>query len=97
MKPLILTDQLRKVAQQSVWFEPPEQSIKNIPRFVAYVFTYGTYQATQVLQQQLSKAELIECLDKAPAGIYDKRSWAYWQLVMANRFETPPMPVRTFI
>jgi hypothetical protein len=95
MKTLTLTDDLRKAAQQSVWFEPPEQAIKNIPRFVAYVFTYGTCEATRALQQQLSKAELTECLDNAPAGIYDKRSWAYWQLVIADRFETPPMPVRT--
>jgi hypothetical protein len=28
-----------------------------------------------------------------PAGIFDPRSWAYWNLVCSRRPE-PPMPVR---
>jgi hypothetical protein len=90
-----LTKELRKVVEHCVWFEPPEQAIQNIPRLAAYILTYGTPEDTFVLREQLNDADLAECLDNAPSGIYDARSWAYWNLV-AGRYDTPPMPQRKF-
>ncbi len=92
---LNLTDELRKVVKNCMWFELPEQAIQNVPRLAAYIFTYGTPEETQILRNQLTDEELQVCLDNAPAGIYDVRSWAYWNL-MAGRFDTPPMPQRSF-
>jgi hypothetical protein len=40
------------------------------------------------------EADFREALDKAPPGIIDPRSWAYWNLVIAGRYPPPPMPVR---
>jgi hypothetical protein len=90
-----LTEEMKKAVERCVWFEPPEQAVKDIPRLAAYILTYGTPEDTFALREQINDAELKKCLDKAPPGIYDKRSWAYWNLVV-GRYDTPPMPERKF-
>ncbi len=95
MKPLQLTPELEQVARRVIWFEPPEQAIAYPARFVAYAMTYGLHQDMAVLRWQLSDDDLREALDHAPPGIFDARSWAYWNLKL-DRYPPPPLPVRTF-
>lgn len=90
-----LTRELKKAVERCVWFEPPEKAAEDIVRLAAYILTYGTPEDTYVLRDQIDDATLAECLDKAPPGIYDERSWAYWNLVV-GRYDTPPMPERVF-
>ena len=90
-----LTKELKKAVEHCVWFEPAEQAVQDIARLAAYVLTYGTPEDTYALRDQIDTETLIECLDKAPPGIYDERSWAYWNLV-AGRYNPPPMPERIF-
>jgi hypothetical protein len=47
----------------------------------------------QALRGHVSGDECREALDKAPAGIIDPRSWAYWNLKM-GRYPAPRMPRR---
>lgn len=96
MKAINLTTEMREAVQRCVWFEPPEQAIKDVPRLAAYILTYGLPKDTKLLLEQLSDDGLKQVLDNAPAGIYDNRSWAYWNL-MIGRTETPPLPERQFI
>lgn len=95
MKDVNLTPEMRKAVQRCVWFEPPEEAIKNIPRLAAYILTHGMPEDTFALRKQLSDENLKQVLDAAPAGIYDARSWAYWNLVI-GRYDTPPVPTRSF-
>ena len=48
-----------------------------------------------MIRQYVSDADFREVLDRAPAGIVDARSWAYWNLKM-GRYPAPPMPERRF-
>jgi len=41
----------------------------------------------------VGKDEFREVLDKAPPGVFDVRSWAYWNL-KCGRQPTPPLPTR---
>ena len=95
MTQINLTEEMRKAIKRCVWFEPPEQAIKDAPRLAAYILTHGMPEDTDALRAQITDDELRELLDQAPAGIYDARSWAYWNLVI-GRYETPPLPVRSF-
>jgi len=95
MKEINLTVEMRKAVKRCVWFEPPEKAIKDIPRLAAYILTHGMPEDTQELRKQLSDDDLKQVLDIAPAGIYDARSWAYWNLVI-GRYNTPSIPVRSF-
>ena len=92
MTQLTLTDSLRKSAR-CVWFEPPETAIADPARFAAYVLTYGSMEDVAALREQMSLDDIAKALDNAPPGIFDARSWAYWNL-MVGRAEPPPMPVR---
>ena len=95
MSPLPLTPKIAKVAQRVIWFEEPEQALANPERFVAYAMTYGTPEDTKAIRRYLSDDDLREALNNAPPGIFDGRSWAYWNLKL-GRHPAPPMPKRSF-
>lgn len=95
MKTLSLTDELAKVAQRVVWFEKPIEAISDPVQFVAYAMTYGTHEDMKVIRQYLSDNDLRELLAKAPPGIFDPRSWAYWHLKL-GQYPPPPLPTRVF-
>ena len=90
------TAELQAVARRVVWFDPPERALVDVVRFVAYVLTYGTHSDVSTLRRYLSKDQLREAIDHAPAGIFDARSWAYWNLMM-GRYPAPPLPTRRFL
>jgi hypothetical protein len=54
---------------------------------------FGTVKDLQALRGIVDKDEYREALEQAPPGIFDARSWAYWNLV-CDRRPTPPLPVR---
>jgi hypothetical protein len=95
MKPLPHTPELQAVARRAVWFQPPDEALQDVVRFVAYVLTYGTHSDVSTLRRYISNDELREALDQAPPGIFDPRSWAYWNLKI-DRYPAPPMPTRRF-
>jgi len=93
MPPLVLTPELRRAAQRCIWFEPPETAVADPARLAAYVLTYGSHEDVKALRAQVKEEALRQLIDAAPPGIFDARSWAYWNL-MIGRYETPPMPQR---
>ena len=95
MKPLPLTPEIETIARRVVRFETPEQAIAYPARFLAYVMTYGTFEDVAALRQFWSEDDLRTAMDAAPPGIFDGRSWAYWN-VKLGRYPTPPMPERSF-
>lgn len=95
MKPLEPNDALYNAAQRIVWFEKPDEALADPVRFLAYAFRYATHEDMKLIRSQLSDDDLREALDRAPAGIIDPRSWAYWNLVL-DRYPAPPLPARRF-
>ena len=93
MKPLPLTPALLIVAQRVVWFKEPVEALVDPVHFLAHVMTYGTVEDLRVLQGIIGLDEFQEVLDHAPPGIFDARSWAYWNL-KCGRAPTPPLPMR---
>ncbi|MBS0386429.1 MAG: hypothetical protein JSS00_13900 [Proteobacteria bacterium] len=95
MKPLVLTPPLRRAAERCVWYEPPEAAIRDAPRLVAHILTFGSIEDVGALRTQYSDEDLREALQAAPPGIFDARSWAYWNLVL-GRYDAPAPPTRRF-
>jgi hypothetical protein len=85
MKPFPLTHELLNVARRVVWFRNPEEEQADPVHFMAY----GTNEDLKALQGIVGKNEFDEVLEKAPPGIFDPRSWAYWHL-KCGRQPTPP-------
>jgi len=93
MKPLPGTPELLQVARRVVWFKEPEETLADPVHFLAHVMTYGTVEDLQALEGMVGKEDFCEVLDKAPPGIFDPRSWAYWNL-KCGRQPPPPLPGR---
>jgi len=87
------TDELERVARRVVWFESPEKALSDPIRFVTYAMTYGTHEDMSVIRKAVTDEELKEVLAQAPPGIFDGRSWAYWNAIL-GRYPTPPPPQR---
>lgn len=92
-KALPLTDDWQTLARRIVWFEEPETALADPVRFAAHALARGVHEDMRQLRTHLSDDDLREVLVKAPPGIIDERSWAYWNNVL-GRYPPPPQPQR---
>jgi len=93
VKAIPLTPEIEAIAKRVVWFEPPKQAIADPVRFLAYAMTYGEHADMEAIRHYVPDEDLLEAITHAPPGIYDPRSWAFWNLKL-GRFPTPPIPER---
>jgi hypothetical protein len=93
MKPLPATTELLSVAERVVWFKAPAEALADPVHFLAHVMTYGTVEDLRALEGLVGEPEFREALEHTPPGIFDARSWAYWNL-KCGRVPAPPLPVR---
>ena len=71
-------------------------SLRSSPvRFMAYAMTYARHEDMRLIREYVSDEDFCEALNRAPPGIIDPRSWAYWNSKM-GRYPAPPMPKRHF-
>lgn len=94
MKPIPLNPETEAIARRVVWFEEPSEALEDSIRFMAYAMRHATHEEMKALRRYVSDDDFREALDKAPPGIIDPRSWAYWNNLM-GRSPPPPMPKRT--
>src|ERR1700756_4723458 len=95
MKPIPLDSEIEEVARRIVWFEDPSEALADPVRFMAYAMARATHEDMKVIRRYVSDDDFREALDKAPPGIIDPRSWAYWNSKM-GRYPPPPLPKRNF-
>jgi hypothetical protein len=93
MRPIPATPQILGVVPRIIWFEPPERALADPVRFMAYAMTYARHEDMRVIREYVSDEDFRDALDRAPPGIIDPRSWAYWNSKM-DRYPPPPMPKR---
>lgn len=93
MKSLPPTPELLAVARRVIWFQKPKDALADPLHFLAYVMTYGTIRDLKSLEGVVGDKDYCEVLEHAPAGIFDARSWSYWN-ARYGKIPTPPLPVR---
>jgi hypothetical protein len=84
---------LAAVARRMVCYEPPEQALADAALFLAHVMTYGTIQDLVTTEKYFTPEDFRRALENAPPGVFDPRSWAYWNTVF-GRVPVPPLPRR---
>ena len=82
------------VAQRVVWFESPDETLRQPKRFLAYLMTFGTVEEILTVRKYLSPQDFEAVLADPPPGIFDVHSWSYWNGVFDRR-PAPPLPQRT--
>jgi hypothetical protein len=93
MKGLPATPELLAVAERVVWFKAPSEALADPIHFLAHVMTYGSVEDLRALEGFVGRREYRETLENAPPGVFDPRSWAYWNL-KCGRVPAPLLPVR---
>ena len=78
MTDIKLTEELARVAERCVWYKTPQEAVTYPEHFIAHVLTYGTHEDVNELRRQVGDDALRDALDNAPAGVFDARSWNYW-------------------
>ena len=79
---------LQAVARRVVWFDPPEQTLANPQLFLAHLMVYGTLEEVLTVREHYTTRDFENVLNNPPSGVFDARSWAYWNLVFGR--ESPP-------
>lgn len=87
---------LEKVAKRVVWFKRPEQALRDNNLFLAHLMTYGTLNDIATALGYFSESDFEAVLDNPPPGIFDPRSWTYWN-IRYHREPVPALPKRSFI
>jgi len=85
--------ELKDVARHVVWFKPPERTLSDPVFFLAHLMTHGTYDEVVIAKKYFTPEDFRHALENAPPGVFDARSWAYWNTVF-GRVPVPPMPKR---
>ena len=94
VKPFKPTPELLEVAARVVWFKDPAETLKDPIHFLAYAMRYGTTEDLVMLERAaVGIAEYSEVINNSPAGIFDPRSWNYWNLI-CGKTTVPALPIR---
>lgn len=86
--------ELLNLARKCVWFKHPDQTLRYPEHFIAHVLTYGTAEDILVLKKYYSDDKLREALEQAPSGVFDKKSWSYWHVILKGQLPEKPLPER---
>jgi hypothetical protein len=81
---------LLHVAKRVVWFKAPHDAVKDVKLFLAHVMTYGTLTDITTTLQYFSEKDFEAVLNDPPPGVFDRRSWTYWNV----RYHRQPVPER---
>jgi hypothetical protein len=84
---------LRRVAKRVVWFKVPDETLRDVNLFLAHVMTYGTLSDISTVLQDFSEDDFEATINDPPPGVFDRRSWTYWN-VRYHREPVPPLPQR---
>jgi hypothetical protein len=87
---LLNTPETLALAKRLIWFEVPAQALLDPVRLLAYAFQFGRAGEFAVLNRYYAMADLQLALQRAPPGIIDARSYAYWSLMLDLPACAPP-------
>jgi hypothetical protein len=79
---------LQEVARRVVWFKRPEETLKDTKLFLTHVMTYGTLREIRTVLRYFSEKDFDAVLNDPYPGIFDRRSWVYWNV----RYHHEPVP-----
>ncbi len=87
------TAELLDVARRIVWFQDGEETLRYPHTFLSYLMTFTTPSDYALVRRYVSLDDFRSALEHAPPGVFDIRSWHYWNIV-CGRTPVPPLPQR---
>jgi hypothetical protein len=84
---------LQDVARHVNWYTDPQRLLANVTLFLCQVMARGTVEDLLVAQRHFAWEDFRKAILCAPPGLFTKRAWAYWTLMLLNDPQRP-MPER---
>jgi hypothetical protein len=87
---------LLRLAAKYVWWKTPEDAIRHPDAIIAKVMDLGDYDDVQALAREAGEDRLRQVLQRAEAGQFSEKSWAYWhyRLRLSDPGTVPALPRR---
>lgn len=82
------------MARRLMWWQTPEATLANLPRFLMQVMTLGSWREVETVRETFGESALRDALMHAEPGVFDAKSWSYWHNVFG--ITKGPLPVRIF-
>ncbi len=95
MSTIPMSRDIELVARRLFWWKTPAEALRDTRRFLAQVMTYGSLEDVLTARRYFSRNEFEAVLDNPPTGVFDNRSWNYWNLVF-DRYPPAPISKRSF-
>jgi len=80
---------LEDVARRVDWYTDPGVVLANTHRFLSQVMARGLTQDVITVLQHYSREDFRNAYLNAPPGLFSKRAWAYWGLMLLNDCNRP--------
>ena len=80
---------LEEIARRVNWYTPPDRLLADIDLFLAQVMARGTADDIVTVQQRFSTEAFKKAYLHAPPGLFSKRAWAYWGLILLDNPKYP--------
>lgn len=85
--------ELESVARHVNWYTDPQRLLSNRDLFLCQVMARGSIEDLTVAQHHFGREDFRKAILNAPPGLFSKRAWAYWTLMLVDD-PSHPMPER---
>jgi hypothetical protein len=86
-------ERIAAIARRAVWWQEPEQTLARPPEFIARVMASGSLDEARDVERYYGRGKMREAVVNASPGVFDRRSWNYWLLVL-DLDRATPLPLR---
>ena len=70
------------IARRIVWWQPPEKTLARRADFVGRVMASGSLDEIRDVERFFGRHALRDAIPRVSPGVFDRRSWNYWLLVL---------------
>ena len=88
-----MTIRLEEIARHVNWYMEPHQLLSNVNLFLNQVMARGSLEDIVAVLNHYSPDDFRKAYRGAPAGLFTKRAWTYWGLMLLDDAGCP-MPER---
>jgi hypothetical protein len=84
-----MNTRLEEIAKRINWYSDSGRLLANTDLFLSQVMARATADEVVEVQQHFSEEDFRRAYRHAPAGLFTKRAWAYWGLML---LDDPSLP-----
>ena len=86
--------ELLQVARKVVWYDRPEDALRDLPSFLAQAMVFGSPADIAAVERFVPAEEFRKVLENAPSGVFTQDAWVRWHERWG--LAVPPLPRRRF-